>query len=49
MKKIVVTTLASLLVLSAAACGKGPTGYVGIGKGKAPPPVAAPAPIVTKG
>lgn len=41
MKKYVVVTLASLALLSVGACA------VGKGKGKAPPPVAAP--IVTKG
>ena len=40
MKKYFVVSAVTLAVLSAAACGKG----------KAPPPVAAPvAPIVTKG
>jgi len=39
MKKYLVVSAVALVVLSAAACGKG----------KAPPPVAAPLPIVTKG
>jgi hypothetical protein len=41
MKKYVIVAAATLAVLSAAGCA------VGKGKGKAPPPVAAP--IVTKG
>ena len=52
MKKILVATVTSLAVLSAAGCiGKGPGGTGFLGKGKAPPPVLAPAPapIVTKG
>ncbi len=39
MKKSLVLTVAALLVLSAAACGKG----------KAPPPAPIAAPIITKG
>ena len=49
-KKILFATLASLTLLSAGGCvGKGPT--VGIGKGKAPPSLIAPAPapIIRKG
>ncbi len=39
MKKYLVVSAVTLAVLSAAACGKG----------KSPPPEAAPAPIITKG